>query len=126
MIESRDVKLMLARMTFPARRHRCPECNRVFQCHLCTLEVTHELHTEYADCPFFCLECAERAGCDSVAVLDTHVSPSEVRFYDYRTGKMDLLTGWIRGWETDGRSDGMWRFCERLFNGVKRFVGRGV
>ena len=126
MIEAQDVREMLARMTFPARRHRCPDCHRVFECHLCTIEETHILHTEGAECPLFCLECAERKDIRSIAVLSGNRNPHEVKFYDYHTGELERSTSWLRGWESEGRSDGIWRFCEKLYTGVKRFIGRGV
>jgi len=112
MIEPRDVHEMIFRMTMPARRHRCPECQDIFECHLCEIYDTHPLHIESSDCPFLCVDCALKLGIETVAVNDTDTQ--QLKLYDYRTGQRTEYAV-VRGWATEGRSDSdLGRFCTWL------------
>ncbi len=76
---------VLQSMTDPARRHRCMECNEIFECHLCELDKEHSLHWQGF---YLCEECAVEKG---VLTVFSHIRPSEgcnhVE-YDYLTGQI--------------------------------------
>src|SRR5262245_20551462 len=117
-IEPHDVHKIVCYMTDPARRHRCPDCERIFECHVCEIGNTHPLHLEQSDCPFLCLECAEVQEILEVAIYDPHLH--EVKFYDYKTGRLVDRTPFLHGWITSGQVKGIWRWCEELLSKAKR------
>lgn len=86
-VDFSGLRRILKTMTVPARRHRCPECKEVAQCHICTIQITHQLHWDSGNYrpPLFCAECAFRLGLDSVLCCDEH-GGCHYRMYDYQTG----------------------------------------
>jgi hypothetical protein len=96
-IETADLRDILQRMTVPARRHRCPECDEVFECHLCTIKVTHRLHTEESNTPFLCSECAEAMGLETVSQMCSALYT--VTIYDYQTGQVLNRFPRIHNWQ---------------------------
>lgn len=100
--DSHDTQILirnLRSLTSPAQRHKCPKCETVFECHLCTIEADHPLH--YSDnAQFTCEECFIALGGGSVTVLTGRwVQGRFYREYDYLTGQvLSEFSGYIRGW----------------------------
>jgi hypothetical protein len=95
-IASADLHDLLGRMTAPARRHRCPECDEVFECHLCTIQCTHELHDEQGTTPFLCSDCAQSMGVETVSVIRGF---NRVSIYDYQTGQVVNRFPRVHNWQ---------------------------
>src|SRR5262245_51514674 len=100
-IEPYDVRELIFRMTEPARRHRCPKCEQIFECHICAIGRPHPLQHDDAH-PFVCLECAKKAAIDTISVNDTNLGL--IKVYDYETGAIiDAFKNWPRGCDSQGR-----------------------
>lgn len=87
----------------PARRHKCPECKEVIECHLCSIGNDHDLHLNL-NTRFICLECSIASGIDTVFVQDKCVLTISYKIYDYSTGQVVWRhQGYILGIQTEGR-----------------------
>ena len=99
-----DIQMLQHRLrsiTEPARRHKCPLCESVFECHLCAIAEDHWLHRY---CPggkvlskFICEDCVYKHEL-FVAVVNAEDHPSRhskdhavlgnrLSFYDHITGE---------------------------------------
>ena len=84
----------------PARRHKCEKCLEIFECHLCTINKSHELHSltilgaevHFDTKLLLCEDCVcskER----NLALLDrVDASRYTTALYDYSTGKRKETT----------------------------------
>jgi hypothetical protein len=86
----------------PARRHLCPLCKEVFECHLCTQEREHPVHWDNCNTPFLCPDCAQEMGLETVASLGNK-GPRWVNIYNYQTGELLSSHPVVRGIGTKGR-----------------------
>lgn len=112
----------LRTITEPSRRHRCPRCEDVFECHMCQIDNWHPLHRSDEQ-PTYCLECTEGLGITTLFVIGNHIPRDDAWYeYDYRTGELLARYPLIRGHRTGGRADGLWRYQEKLFTGYRGWL----
>lgn len=81
----------------PARRHKCEVCLGVFECHLCTIEKEHPMHSgrriEHLEDPtisvYVCEECCVEDNQRFVICNPTNSIRLKVKkYWDYLTGKV--------------------------------------
>lgn len=83
-------------MAAPARRHRCEECQDIFECHLCTIQECHELHWDSKPIKrqlFVCENCIRAQGLFTIVVKHSQGRGQgrgqgliTLRTYDHLTG----------------------------------------
>lgn len=80
-------------MTEPARRHLCELCNAIFECHLCTIHWTHDVHAVSSGSQIQVYVCEDCATANGLLYLNSPL------------GTMDYLTGdWVN------------KYKKRIFN----------
>lgn len=79
-------------MTDPARRHLCPVCKKVYECHLCSINEVHPVHSHGDQFwfPTVCDTCAPSQGLLTVFTHNREQPRGLWREYDYLTG--DLIS----------------------------------
>jgi len=81
---------MLGELSWPARRHKCEICFKVFDCHLCTIDCTHAVHENHTESRlvYVCLDCAEKNRWIGVITTGHQTIHHHVTLYNYKTGKL--------------------------------------
>lgn len=100
-IDPAILRHLLNQMSMPARRHRCDLCRLIFECHLCSVEADHILHSFVGE--LICEPCIEEHSLWVAVRRDASskkyvgekkttswpdLSPNGVTFYDHLTGEM--------------------------------------
>lgn len=82
---------MLGNLIVPARRHKCEVCNNIFECHICDIYFTHNIHSVISKTEryvFVCLKCADKNGWIGIVSRSGTKKYTNSILYDYRTGKV--------------------------------------
>jgi hypothetical protein len=86
-----DMTLLNINLVEPARRHKCEECGKIFECHICDIRWTHPIHTGSCSVSFLCSPCAIKLNMLYALTVSSRNNRHIGRIYDYLSGKIDTI-----------------------------------